>query len=421
MARIVLTTFGSGGDLNPFLALAIGLRARGHDVVFAVEEGFRPAVAAAGFPVRHMAGDAMGTMARYADEMFGRSNPLASLRVLIQRYIVPTLAGKVQDLRAACEGADLLVAAGQQVAASFVADLTGIPCASVVLSPIVLPSARTEPQPLPFTIPPALQQASNRFNWALGMAVIRQMMDPPINRLRRQYGLTPRRNWLYTGNLSTRYTALAASPAFAAPAPDWPPFVQMTGFLFWDRPDAWQEPAALSAFLAERDPVVAISSGSMTLEVAGPFTAFFKESLAAVRAVGARALVIGARPEDLPQPLPAGVLAVPFAPFSEVYPRCAAVLHHGGIGTVAQALRAGVPSLIAPWGADQFYHAAQVERIGAGRWLQRKEFTVERAVPLLDDVLRTPAYADNARAIAARIAAEDGVGALCDGLTALMR
>lgn len=421
MARIVLSTFGSVGDLNPFLALALGLRARGHDVTFAVEEGFRPAVEAAGFPARHMAGDAMGTMAAHASEMFGASNPLASLRVLIQRYIVPTLAGKVQDLRAACEGADLLVAASQQVAASFAAELTRTPLATVALTPIILPSAWTEPQPLPFAIPPALRTTSNRVNWALGMTVVRQMMDPPINRLRRQYGLAPRRDWMYTGNLSTRFTALAASPTFAPPAPDWPAYVRETGFLFWDHAEGWHEPAELADFLAEPEPVVAISSGSMTLEVGGPFAAFFKESLAAVRAAGARALVIGARPQDLPEPLPAGTLTVPFAPFSAVYPRCAAVVHHGGIGTVAQALQAGVPMLTAPWGADQFYNAAHVARLGAGRWLQRKDFTVERAVPLIESLLRDPTYRERAQAIAARIAQEDGVGALCDGLEGLLR
>jgi UDP:flavonoid glycosyltransferase YjiC (YdhE family) len=402
------------------MALAIELRERGHDVVFAVEEDFRPVIEGAGFPVRHMAGDAMGTMARYADEIFGRSNPLASLRVLIQRYIVPTLDGKVKDLRAACEGANLLVAAGQQVAASFVADTTGIPYASVVLSPIMLPSAQTEPQPLPIPVPEALRTVFNRFNWALGMAVVRQMLDAPVNQLRRQYGLAPHRDWMYTGNLSSRYTALAVSPAFVLPAPDWPPWVRVTGFLFWDQPDNWREPAEVTAFLAGEEPVVAISSGSMTREVPEPFAVFFKESIAAVRGAGARALVIGARPADLPEPLPMGVLAVPFAPFSVVYPRCAAALHHGGIGTVAQALRAGLPMLIAPWGADQFYHAAQVERLGAGRWLQRKAFTIERAVPLLEALLRERKFRDCGQVASSRIAQEDGVAALCSGLQELL-
>jgi UDP:flavonoid glycosyltransferase YjiC (YdhE family) len=158
----------------------------------------------------------------------------------------------------------------------------------------------------------------------------------------------------------------------------------------------------------------------MTLEVPGPFAGFFKESIAAARAAGARVLVVGARPADLPDPLPADVLAVPFVPFSVVYPRCALALHHGGIGTVAQALRAGLPMFVVPWGADQFYHAAQVQRIGAGRWLHRRDFSVERAAPLLEALMRDDAYRAHARAAASRIAAEDGIGALCDGLQALL-
>src|SRR5918911_446946 len=101
MARIVITTFGSSGDLNPFLALALGLRARGHDVVFAIEEGFLASVESAGFAVRPMAGDAMGTMARYTEEIVSSTTPLKSVQILVEKYLVPTLRPKVADLRSA--------------------------------------------------------------------------------------------------------------------------------------------------------------------------------------------------------------------------------------------------------------------------------------------------------------------------------
>jgi rhamnosyltransferase subunit B len=104
-----------------------------------------------------------------------------------------------------------------------------------------------------------------------------------------------------------------------------------------------------------------------------------------------------------------------------VYPRCAAVIHHGGIGTVAQALRAGVPALVVPWGADQYLNAAQVAHLGAGRWLQRHFYTAERAVHGLDALLHQAWYRERAQALATQIAKEDGVGTLCDALEAILR
>jgi rhamnosyltransferase subunit B len=421
MARIVLTTFGSGGDLNPFIALGLGLRARGHDILFAVEDGFRRTVERAGFPVHRLSGDATETMAAHTGEMIGKSTPLASVRLLVEKYIIPTLPPKIEELRAASAGADLLVASSTQVAASFVADLDAIPLAHVTLTPITVPSMYIEPQPLPIALPPLLQRAANRASWEFGIRLVARVFDPPVNRLRAAYGLPPHHDWMYTraDNTSARLTAVAVSPAFCPPPPDWPSSVLVTGFLFWDTPSDWHEPDELTAFFADGAPVVAVSSGSMSLDVAHAFGAFYTESIAAIRQAGARALVIGAPAEVLPNPLPTGVLALPFAPFSSIYPRCAAVIHHGGIGTTAQGLRAGVPQLIVPWGVDQYYTGAQVARIGAGRWLQRRAYTLERAARLVADLLYAPAYRQRAAAIAATLEAEDGVATLCDALETL--
>ena len=154
----------------------------------------------------------------------------------------------------------------------------------------------------------------------------------------------------------------------------------------------------------------------MSLDLGDTFSHVYREAVAAVRAAGARALVIGAQREALPEPLPPDVYAVPFAPFSEVYPRCAAVINHGGIGSAGRALRAGVPQLIVPWAIDQFWTAAQIERIGAGRELRSRRFTAARAAPLLRDLIESARYRTTCADLAARIAAEDGVTTLCDAI-----
>ncbi len=412
MTRIVLTTYGSSGDLNPIVALGVGLQARGHAVLIAVEEAHRPSVAAAGLAVHPLPGDNEAVLWPYRRVLFGDISPIAFTRILLEHSILPTLHETVEALRVACEGADLLVATMQQAAAGIVADVTGLPWMSLALSPLAIPSASVAPYPLPAAVPPSVQFVVNRAIWAAARRTGRRLGDEALNQVRAQYGLPPRRDTLLRGNRSPLLAAVAVSPAFFHPPADWPPQVRTTGFLFWDAPTAWIEPAALADFLAAPRPVVAVSSGSMSPLVGDVFADFYRTSVAAIRRAGARALVIGASPAALPASLPVDALAVPFAPFSTIYPRCAAVIHHGGIGTTAQGLRAGTPALVAPWGVDQHFDAAQVTRLGAGRWLPRRRYTVARAAGILAELLHQPVYRERAGVIAGRIAREDGVTTL---------
>ncbi len=422
MARIVLTTLGSAGDLNPFLALGLALRARGHEVTFAVEDAFRPPLVAAGFPIHRLSGDSVAMLAPYADAMLGGATPVASLRMLLDHYLIPTLPAKIAELRAACEGTDLLVAAAAQLAAGTVADLTGIRWATVALAPVTLPSAHIESQPAPFPLPAALQRASNRLTWTLGSLILRRMADAPVNRVRAGFGLPPRRDVFWLGNASPQLTCLACSPAFQSPAPDWPPFVRVTGFCFWDTPADWTPTPELAAFLGRPGPIVAVTAGSIAPAVAASFAPFYRASVAAIRRAGARTLLVGATPDGLTAGADADddALALPFAPYSHIFPRCAAVIHHGGIGTAAQCLRYGVPSLVVPWGVDQFYTGGRLTHLRAGLALARRRYTPDRAAAALARLLHDPAFASAARAIREQIAREDGVHALCDALEGLL-
>lgn len=378
MARIIISTAGSSGDINPFIAIGKELHARGHELVFAVPEQMINTVAGEGFAVHLLPTPTVEDEQRYAQDVYGRPSLLGSMKGAAQKSLLPSLRGHIEALRVACERADLLIAASTHIPASFVADLTGIPWASVALTPLLIPSEYIEPYPHTLPIPGPIHRFTTRMSWAVGSAMLRQLGDREINALRASYDLPPRRDFLLAGNSSTTFTAVAASPAFVPRPPDWPDYVHLTGFCFWDKPMAWREPEALRAFFAAGRPVIAASSGSQAPGVGQVFDDFYRTSIAAIRNAGARALVIGASPEALPDPLPPDVIALPFAPFSAIYPRCAAVIHHGGIGTTAQALRAGVPMLVVPWGFDQFFSGAQITRIGAGRWMRRRSYSTLR-------------------------------------------
>jgi UDP:flavonoid glycosyltransferase YjiC (YdhE family) len=422
MARIVITTLGSAGDLNPFIALGLGLSERGHTVVFAVEDSFRPHLLTAGFEVRHLSGDVEAFMRENADEMFGNSaTPISSIKAIVRKYIVPNLRAKVEELKAICQEADLVVAHTQQIAATIVSELTGVRLVTVSLTPAALPSAYVAPNPWPLELPDPLLHLANRLSWSVGLALLRPIVDKPLNAVRAEYGLPPRHNLLNDGNLSPLLSAIATSPAFVEPKPDWPQGVKLTGFCFWDTPHAWEESAELRAFLDGGKPVVAVSSGSMGPGVEKAFDQIYLTSIRVLRQLGARVLIIGAAPGSLPEKLPEEVMALPFAPFSAIYPRCAAVIHHGGIGTTAQALRAGVPMLVVPWGADQFFTAAQVKHLGVGEYLARRSYVPARASKLLKALLEEGSYREQSQAVAARIAQEDGVAQLCTALEGVLK
>jgi len=413
MACIVVTTFGSTGDLNPFIALGVALRSRGHDVVFAVEANLEPDLSLLGFAVRLLTGDQEKALAPFRRQIFNTDQPLTSLQLLVDHYILPTLPAKVVELREICQQADLLISVVPQFAASIVAELLHIPWVSVILTPSTLPSARVAAQPLAVQLPAPLQRLSNRFSWFIGGLFLRQVVDKPINRVRRAFHVPPRSNLMWTGNLSPQLTTLAVSPAFLPRPADWPESIKMTGFCFWDRPATWQLPETLKAFLHADRPVVAVTAGSVAPEERALFASYYQTSIESILACGARALVINAPENTLFPERGEEVLHLPFVPFSEVFPACAAVIHHGGIGTIAQCLQAGVPSLVVPGGLDQPFNAAQVVQRQAGVWIPRKQYTTKRAERALNMLLSMPTYKERMREIRAQILQEDGVATFC--------
>jgi rhamnosyltransferase subunit B len=413
MARIVITTFGSTGDLNPFVALGLALRSNGHDALFAVEDNFQQRVSSLGFPVQVLMGNQAEALGPYSHQIFNSDQPLSSLKLLVDRYILPTLPAKVAELREVCQEADLLISVASQFAAPIVAEMLQVPYIPVILTPSTLPSASIAAQPTRVPLPAALQRLSNRISWFLGGIFLRRIVDKPVNQLRRALHVPPRPNLMWTGNLSPGFTALAVSSALVPRPEDWPEYVQITGFCFWDGSEDWQFPETLQTFLRGGKPVVAVTAGTVVPGERALFAPYYQTSLESILACGARALLINAPEMSVSPEQREDVLHISFAPFSHVFPACAAVIHHGGIGTIAQCLRAGIPSLVVPGGMDQPFNAAQVVRHKAGVWIPRKRYTARRAEQALKAILYTPTYQEQARKMQARVVQEDGVAALC--------
>jgi UDP:flavonoid glycosyltransferase YjiC (YdhE family) len=420
VARIVISTIGVRGDLNPFIAIGKGLQARGHDVAFALEPALQTAVADEGFPFEQLTGDVLHALSPHLSTIVGGLTPIGSVRTIARNWLTVELAAKVKDLEAACAGADLLIARAAHLAAPIAAERLGIPWVQVTMTALTIPSAHADPGLIPLRAGRAPRPA-NRAAWAAIEFVTRRLADGRVNDLRRELGLPPTRNAMGRGGHSRHLTAVAISPLVSRHQPDWPTYVTTTGYCFWDVPSAWHSPKQLTTFLAGPDPVVAVSFGSIAPFAGGVLSPLYETAVGAVLACGARALVVGADRETSTLASDGRVLGIPFAPFSQVYPRCAAAIHHGGPYTAGEALRAGIPSLAVPWGIDQFFTAAQLQRTGAGWARHHRRFSDVVARRDVEALFMDGRLRRCAKTMAARIAVEDGVGTLCDAVESVLQ
>jgi UDP:flavonoid glycosyltransferase YjiC (YdhE family) len=240
----------------------------------------------------------------------------------------------------------------------------------------------------------------------------------PWYRLRAELGLPPAPDNPLGGCWSPALDLALFSRVLAGPQPDWPPQSVQTGFPFYDRDADAGLPPALERFLDAGPPPVVFTLGHSAAMVAGRF---FQESVSAAKRLGRRAvLILGKGTGNAPPPLPAGVAAFDYAPFSELFPQAAAVVHAGGIGTTGLAMRSGRPALVVPFAHDQPDNAARVVRLGIARTLPPYRYRAYRVAAELLRLLDDPAYGRRAAEVGVQVRGEDGVAAACDALEELL-
>ena len=417
--RIVVTTFGSLGDLHPYLALALGLRARGHEVVVATGQCYRDKIKALGLGFAAVRPDSDWVtdpemMRRYSHPRWGLIRVLQiQLRSSREAY---------DDTLAAMEGADLLVSMLAAYSARLVVEKTGVAWASALHIPMGLFSAYDPPllpglpgisMKLRFLGPTFWGPLGLLLNWGCGRLLAR-----PWHRLRKEIGLPPAAdlNPLTQGHSPKLHLALF-SKRLVDKQPDWPPQTVVTGFPWFDQPGRTGLPPLLARFLDAGPPPIVFTLG--TALASDPWT-FYETSARAARALGRRAVLILMNSRNRPQSLPEGVVAFDYAPFSELFPRAAAVVHHGGIGITGLAMHSGCPSLVMPCAWDQPDNAERAARLGIARTIARHRYTPARVAAELHQLLDDPAYARRAKAVAEQVRQEDGVKTACQALSALL-
>ena len=419
MARILFATLGSLGDLHPYMAVALGLQARGHAATVATNRIHRARVEAAGLAWADMRPEAPDNPP--PDLMARAMDPVNGPRFVFETTIAPAVRDQVEDLMAAAPGMDLLVSTPLSLGLPLVAERLGLPWTSAVLQPMGLFSATDPPVPPQIAWAAALHGlgalAGAPLRWA-AHRVTRQW-GRPVRALRQDLGLQDRADPLGVDQFSPLLNLAMFSPILAAPQRDWPVGTRQTGFAFYDAagPDD-VVPPGIEAFLQAGPPPIVFTLGSAAVHAA---RRFYVDSLAAAGAVGRRALLLtGPDRQGLPDPLPAWAMAAPYAPHAQVFPRACAVVHQGGAGTVGQALRAGRPMLVVPFAHDQPDNAARMQRAGVASVLPIGRYTAPRAAGLLRGMPADGRMAARADLLGRTVRAEDGVGAACDAIEGVL-
>ncbi|MBI5933709.1 MAG: glycosyltransferase family 1 protein [Chloroflexi bacterium] len=402
--KISILTYGSRGDVQPFLALAIGLQKRGHEVTLAAPHRFANFVAQYNIPFAPLAGDPEEISKAFND---AGHNAVKMIRA-IGDYVNSIALDVTRGAFAACEDADLIVHSFLfTTGAHSLARARGIPDVSIQTFPIFAPTREYPPVALS-SLP---RGALSYFGHWLDTQVFWYGGNSGYNQKRKQHPdvFSFDLFWPFDEKPPRRATPLlfAVSPTALPPAREWAGRVDVTGYFFLDAPDTFTPSAELTSFLEAGPPPICVTFGSMIHRDADRIAEIMLES---IHQAGQRAIILtgwdgwGGRVSS------GDFLFLESAPHDWLLPRCKAIIHHGGAGTTAAGLRAGIPNIVIPFGGDQLFWGERVRAIGAGpRPVRVRALTAPRLTSALA-AIEDAALCARVRLVGQKVRREDGVG-----------
>lgn len=421
MAKILLATMGSSGDVLPFIAIGDALKRIGHEPIIASQGLHRSVVIGNGLafrPVRPSVEDLVKHTGRSLAELVQQSTQ--GFWPLLREIYRPFTAQIYEDVTAASAGASLIVAHNLLFGGIMAAEVQKIPLVRVAVSPVLLQSAvrPSVTSGVPYRVPPQGDE-DLKHNRAARMALRQQVRKEMglVYALRRHVGLAPTSaDFAFDFGQPDYATSVLAtySPVLAPLQPDHPKNAVITGFPFFNAAIALNPALTpLHAFFQSGPPPVVLTLGSFTVEAAADF---YSNGLAACRKLGLRSLLIAGKAEA-ERLTPLGgpdTFICAYAPYGPVFDRAAAIVHHGGTGTVALAMLSGKPQLIVPMVDDQIDNAHRLTELGVARRLMIKRkvdpevASVERMTQEIGLLMTDPRYREAGTRIAAAVKTEDG-------------
>jgi rhamnosyltransferase subunit B len=406
MPRVILATLGSLGDLHPFIALGLALKRHGADVLVACAAEYQSKVEAAGLAFASMR-PSFADMQRDLgmDRRQITDAVVAHSDFLFRELIVPSVRASYEDMYELIAGADMILTSSLCIGARMAAERRAIPWIGIVLQPLLFMSAYDPPvipkaewlTPLLRALGPgATRLALGAIKLALGAQL------KPVSALRREIGLPPTsRNPVFEGQFGEEGAIGLYSTLLGQCRPDYPTPSAIVGFASFDSETGQVvtlDPE-LERFLGAGAAPVVFTLGSLVVNSPG---SFYRESLAAARGLGKRAVLL------VGETALADVHVCAYAPHSLLFPRAEAIVHQGGIGTLAQALRSGRPQLIVPFFGDQLDNASRAVNLGAARRIAPRRYTARSAARELSHLTMSGDYGRCAGAIRDRLVGENG-------------
>ena len=405
--KFLLCPVGSAGDVHPFLGLGETLAQRGHRVQVITSGYFEPTVRRVGLEFLELTtAEEFLRLANHPDLW----HPRKGLFYLARHAILPYMRRQYEMVASHCvDNETVVISSLLGFGARIAHDRLGIPFISVHLQPAVFWSDKRPPR-LP-GIPSSTPQWLLSKLFHLGETlVIDPLFCPQTNAFRRELGLPPVRRilsqWVHSPQAVIGLFPEWYSPQLA----DWSPHTQLTSFPLWDEQNITPASKSLEQFLSLGDPPIVFTPGSAMMF--GQH--FFSVAIAACRRLNRRGILLTRFPEQIPRPLPDTVKHFDFVPFSQILPRAAAIVHHGGIGSTAQGLAAGIPQLIMPMSHDQPDNATRLVDLGVGDRVSPKGFTPVSVSHKLAQLLQSSTVRTRCKEIRSRLQCVDGLSRACD-------
>lgn len=403
VADILLCTIGSAGDVYPFISLGQGLRKRGYRVTLITSQFFQTQARDAGLEFL-----GLGNAEDYLSIIQNPDlwDPGKGFEVFAKSVLLPIIEPVYKIISGFDPSKTVLAAQAQVFGAHIAHEKLGFPFITIHLQPAAFRSVHEFPL-LPAWMPPLVRQGL--FN-LLDAFVLDKLFAPEINRFRQSLSLPPVKKIFDTWTHSPQKNLGLFPDWFARPQPDWPPQTQLTSFIYYDRHSGHERlPEGLENFLDAGDAPIIFTPGTAMKHA----TQFFADCIQACQILGRRGILLTQHPEQLPDELPQNIQHFAYLPFSTILPRAVALVHHGGIGTVAQAIAAGLPQVIRPMAHDQPDNAARVAGLGIGAALSPKKFNAASLAEKLNTVITSPQVLDQCKAYAQKINPAESLNNTC--------
>ncbi|MGR9106948.1 MAG: glycosyltransferase [Gammaproteobacteria bacterium] len=412
---VLLVTLGTAGDVDPFLAIGCELKRRSHHVTLVSNDYFRPAAERMGLDF-----EGFGSIEHYRSVLADPDiwHPVRGYRILLRELFLGSMRPAFEVIERLRNNRSVLVAPCYLYGARIAAEKFSLPLATVVLQPASLWSTE---RPSIFSsvswhrfIPLRLQGLLAK---ALAHFYLEPQLAPETRQFRRELGLP------HADRIATRWPyspdrVIGLFPEwFASPVPDWPPQFIQTGFVSHEGFDPMPIPGDLEEFLADGEAPIAFTPGSGNCQARN----FFEVALEVCHRLRQRGLFLTGFREHLPLPLPAGIRHFEYLPFSRVFPRCKAIVHHGGIGTLAKGLAAGIPQLIMPIAYDQPDNALALKRLGTGDLICQQDFNPDRVADTLGRMIDSPLMISRCRSFSAKTDTRTALDETCSVIESLRR